>query len=165
MAAAASPPGVVRSWASAVLTDMALKTEARGGVEALELYRAAVAASPESGSARVNLSAVLQGKGATLEAIQHAFQAVQLNPDSALARHLYGNLLATVGNHDAAVEQLREAVRIGPKASAAHNDLAQQLALTGRHDEALWHFREAMRLREDWTPPMSGAALVLATHP
>ncbi|HYS11534.1 MAG TPA: fused MFS/spermidine synthase [Myxococcales bacterium] len=165
-AALKAPPGIVRSWASSSLTDVALKKEAEGSrAEALALYRAAEAAWPDSVAAQVNLSAVLQGGGATLEAIQHAFLAVQLNPDSALARHLYGNLLASVGNHGEAVRQLHEAVRIGPNASAAHNDLAQQLALSGRHDEALAHFREAMRLRDDWTPPMSGAALVLATHP
>jgi tetratricopeptide (TPR) repeat protein len=157
---------VVRSWASSALTDFALREEAKGSRDlAVELHRAAAAAWPESVTAQVNLSAALQGGGASLEAVQHAFQAVQLNPDSALARHLYGNLLAALGNHSEAVRQLHEAVRIGPYAPVSHNDLAQELALSGRHDEALAHFREAMRLRDGWTPPMSGAALVLATHP
>jgi tetratricopeptide (TPR) repeat protein len=113
----------------------------------------------------VNLASVLQEKGATLEAIQHAFQAVRLNPDSGVARHLYGTLLTAVGNRDEAIRQLREAVRIAPNSATAQIDLAHQLALAGRHDEALAHFRDAMRLRKDWAPPMAGAALLLATHP
>src|SRR5207245_2795383 len=83
-------------------------------LESLELYRAAVAARPESVPARVNLSAALKGAGATFEAIQHAFQAVRLNPDSGIARHLYGGLLASIGSDVEAVKQLREAARIGP---------------------------------------------------
>ena len=165
-AALEAPPGAVRSWASSALIDMALEREAAGERgEALELYRAAVAARPESVPARVNLSAALKGAGATFEAIQHAFQAVRLNPDSGIARHLYGGLLASIGSDEEAVKQLREAARIGPNAADTHNDLAQELALTGRHDEALAEFGEAMRLRDGWAPPMSGAALILATHP
>ena len=55
--------------------------------------------------------------------------------------------------------------RIAPGAAEAHNDLAQSLALLGRHDDALAQFREAKRLRDRWPVPISGAALILATHP
>jgi len=165
-AAAEASSGVVRSWAASALIDAAVEKDAAGErLEALALYRAAVTAWPENVGAQVDLSAALQAVGATLEAIQHAFQAVRLNPDSAVARHLYGSLLSTIGNHVEAAKQLRETVRIDPHAAEAHNDLGQELALSGRHDEALAEFREAMRLRDRWAPPMSGSALIIATHP
>lgn len=157
--------GVLKRWAASRLLRAALERDAAGQREpALALYRKAVLAWPEDVMAQVDLAEVLAQSGATLEAMQHAFTAVRLNPDSGSAHHVYGRLLAAVGNHEQAVLQLREAARVAPDAADVHNDLGQSLALLGRADDALAQFREAMRLSELWPVPMSGAALLLATH-
>ena len=86
------------------------------------------------------------------------------------ARSSKGSTLAETGSNPVQTNVFAWSDRfvqrhIGPNAADTHNDLAQELALTGRHDEALAEFGEAMRLRDGWAPPMSGAALILATHP
>jgi Flp pilus assembly protein TadD len=157
---------VLRRWAASRLLRAALERDMAGQRgPAIDLYRAAVASWPEDVMAQVDLAEVLAQSGASLEAMQHAFAAVRANPDSGSARHIYGRLLASVGNHEQAMQQLREAERIEPDAADVHNDLGQSLAIAGKAGEALLELREAMRLQPQWPVPLSGAALLLATHP
>ena len=166
-AAAAGPEGgVIRSWVAASLTALGVEIEERGDPgQAFVLYRAAVAAWPDSVPAQLQLGRTWAMQRKVDEAAAAFQKALDLNPDSGVAHRALGKLLRETGQPYQAIGHYREALRIAPDDGETHADLGQCLAMIQRPDEALAEFRAAMRLDPRAPAPMAFAALLLATRP
>ncbi len=108
--------------------------------EAVEAFRKAVAAKPDSLSARVNLGSALAQTGDLAGAIEQFNEALRLNPNNEAALYNLGALRAQQNQPDAAIEPLKRLVSIRPLDSDARFLLAQQLLKVKRADEALAEF-------------------------
>jgi tetratricopeptide (TPR) repeat protein len=119
--------------------------DARGrAAEALEQYRAALRARPDSAAVRNNLGAALQSAGDLEGATAEYRRAVQAQPDYANARHNLGAALVLKGAFAEAIPHLREAVRLSPTDATARNYLGGALLQTGHTAEAIAELRKAV---------------------
>ncbi|HUG54263.1 MAG TPA: tetratricopeptide repeat protein, partial [Vicinamibacteria bacterium] len=119
--------------------------EARGGAaEAMEQYRLALLARPESAAVLNNMGAALQSAGDLAGAVRAYTRAVRAEPDYASARHNLGGALVLEGAFAEAVPHLREAVRLSPSDAVARNNLGGALLQTGRLAEAVAHLTRAV---------------------
>jgi tetratricopeptide (TPR) repeat protein len=112
--------------------------------EAIEHYRLALQARPESAAVRNNLGAALQASGDLRGAMAEYRRAVRAQPDHAGARHNLGNALVQQGAFAEAIPHLREAVRLSPADATARNNLGGALLQTGRVAEAAAELRRAV---------------------
>ena len=126
----------------------ALKDQGRWN-EAVNQYRAALAAAPDYVLAHNNLGAVLMEQGQIDRAIGEFQAALRIEPDFAGAHYNLGLVYVARGRLDEAIRHYREALRYQPDFGEAHNNLGQVLGSLGQVDEALPHLREAVRLIPD----------------
>lgn len=117
--------------------------------EAAELYRSALAASPNHVSAHINLGAVLLQTGRLAEAVDHLRTAVRLDSNASGAHYNLAVVFASQGDLGQAVEHYRQAIRVRPDYGEAHNNLGQIYRATRRLDEAVRHLRQAAEFLPD----------------
>src|SRR5262249_4233034 len=86
--------------------------------ESVRAYRKAVAASPESFTARLNLGLTLADQGALAEAEQNLDAAIQLKPDLFEAHLKLGQMLLSAGRSQAAAAHLQKAAQSGDRSVA-----------------------------------------------
>jgi Flp pilus assembly protein TadD/mono/diheme cytochrome c family protein len=119
--------------------------EARGrGTEAMEQYRLALRARPDSAAVWNNLGAARQSAGDLDGAISEYRRALSAQPDYASARYNLGSALVMKSAFAEALPHLREAVRLAPDDAIARNDLGGALLQTGRVAEAIAELRRAV---------------------
>ena len=111
--------------------------EAQRYEEAVNEFRKAVAANPESVAARVNLGAALTQSGDLNAAVEQFEAALRIEPGKANAHYNLAVLLARQNKHDQAIAHLRSALNVEPNDQSARFLLAQELNKSGRFDEAL----------------------------
>jgi tetratricopeptide (TPR) repeat protein len=111
--------------------------EAQRYAEAAVEFRKAVAAKPDSVTARVNLGAALVQLADLKGAVEQFSEAISIEPRNANAHYNLAVILARQNKHDEAIEQLRSALSIDPQDLAARFLLAQELSKSDRADEAL----------------------------
>ena len=114
--------------------------------EAVEAFRAALAAEPESVRARVNLGSALAQAGDRAAAIDSYRKALEIEPDNRAASFNLGILLAQAGDLTGAASALEGAVEIDPTDVEAHLELSRTLRRLGRGAEALVHASRAAEL-------------------
>lgn len=130
--------------------------------EAVEAFRAAVEANPESVPARVNLGAALRAAGDRDGAVAEFRAALERDPDNATAHFNLGSILAADGAWAEAAGELAEAADRVPDDAEAHRLLAEALRRTGRPAEAIPHFAIAARLApQDEGLRVEGAATLV----
>ncbi len=120
--------------------------------EAVEAFRAALSARPDSVRAKVNLGSALAQTGDRDGAIASYREALEHEPENRTARFNLGVLLAQAGDADGAAEALKGAVELAPDDVEAHLELARILRRIGRGEEALIHASRGVELdlsRED----------------
>jgi tetratricopeptide (TPR) repeat protein len=112
-------------------------------------FTAAVAASPESVRARINLAAALAGAGDAASAESQLRETLRLDPGAATAHFNLGQLLLHRGDAVAARPHLAAAVAAQPGDAAAQLALADTLRRLGEDETALGHYRTAIALDGD----------------
>jgi tetratricopeptide (TPR) repeat protein len=115
--------------------------------EAIEAYRAAIAAYPSSPEAYNNLGALLYDVGQTDAAIAEYQRALQLRPSFAEAHNNLGVAWLSVGRTIESVTQFRQATALKPNFAEARFNLCLGLEILGQLDEALTQCRQAARLQ------------------
>ena len=117
-----------------------LAFEAQRYAEAAVEFRKAVAAAPESVTARVNLGAALTQLGDLTGAVEQFEAAIRIDPGRANAHYNLAVLLARQNKHDEAVTHLRSAIKVNPDDLTARVLLAQELVKSEHWAEALAEF-------------------------
>ena len=120
--------------------------------------------------AHYNLAVLLQGKGATNDALFHYRESVRLAPRFALAQASLGAFLAVSGQPEEALFHLREAVRLTPEAFTAWGNLGKLLWQVGSRDEAIAAVRRALEINPGYESArkalemMASAAVPVTGH-
>lgn len=129
---------------------------------AVELFRQAIALSPESAMYHCNLGYALRNTGRLEEAVVALRTSVALQPEGAEAHNNLGLALMDRGELDEAVARFREAIRHKSDFAEAHNNLGNALGKVGSRTEAIAEYRLALQLQPDFADARSnlGTALV-----
>lgn len=117
-----------------------LAFDAQRFAEAAAEFRKAVAAAPDSVTARVNLGAALTQLGDLTGAVEQFQEAIRIQPGNANAHYNLAVLFARQNKHAEAVTQLRSVLTINPRDHTARVLLARQLVKSEHLDEALAEF-------------------------
>jgi tetratricopeptide (TPR) repeat protein len=124
---------------------------------AIEAFRKAVEARPESLAAHVNLGSALGTSGDAEGAVAEFAEALRLDPDSFAAHFNLGVLL--LGESDSeAIEHLTKAAELAPDDGEVQLVLARALRDAGRLEESLRYFAAAARLTPGDDRPWLGGA-------
>jgi tetratricopeptide (TPR) repeat protein len=119
--------------------------KAQGDLEgAVECYRRAIAAAPNSAPAYYNLGNALQAKRDREGAIACFRRAIAADPKLAAAHYSLGNALDDKGEVEGAIACYRQAIALDPKHAQAHNDLGNVLADKGEVEGAIECFKKAI---------------------
>jgi tetratricopeptide (TPR) repeat protein len=119
--------------------------EAQRYADAAVEFRKAVAAKPESVTARVNLGAALTQLGDLKGAAEQFAEAIRIEPGRANAHYNLAVILARQNKHDEAIGHLRSALTAEPQDLAARFLLAQELLKSERADEALAEYSRVVQ--------------------
>ena len=111
--------------------------EAKRYEDAVAEFRKAIAASPDSVPAHVNLGAALTQLNDQKGAAEHFQKALIIDPNNLTAHYNLAVLLATEKKHEQAIVHLQKVSLLNPNDLGAGFFLAQQFAKLGRCDEAL----------------------------
>ncbi|HET8782728.1 MAG TPA: tetratricopeptide repeat protein [Pyrinomonadaceae bacterium] len=119
--------------------------EAQRYAEAVNEFRKAVAAKPNSVTARINLGAALTQTGDAKGAAEQFEEALRIDPGKANAHYNLAVILAGQNKHDQAITHLRLALSAEPNDVNARLLLAQQLKKSGNLDEALAEYSRVVQ--------------------
>ena len=123
--------------------------EAQRYVDAATEFRKAVAAKPDSVTARVNLGAALSQTGDLTGAVEQFEAALRIEPEKANAHYNLAVLLARQNKHADAITHLRAALNVEPGDVSARYLLAQELVKAERMEEALAEFSRVVQAAPD----------------
>lgn len=122
-----------------------LAFQAGDPVEAIALYRRALALKPDFAEVHYNLANALKELGQLDEAATAYRRAVTLRPELIPAHHNLGNVLQSLGRAEDAIESYRRALACQATA-AGERDLGIALHGLGRLDEAIAAYRRSLAL-------------------
>jgi tetratricopeptide (TPR) repeat protein/mono/diheme cytochrome c family protein len=122
-----------------------LRAEGKIG-EAIEHFRAAVAANPAAVPALNNLGGALLELGRAEEALPHLREAVRLRPEYSSARYNLALALALLHREGEAITHLREVLSLRPNDALAHYRLGSLLAGRSERSDAIGHLTRALEL-------------------
>ena len=117
------------------------------------LWRATIAANPQSWLAHNNLGSAYLQQGRIKEAIAEFDEALILHPDVAEPHNNLGTAVLKEGQIKEAVAEFGEALKIDPANADAHNNLGNLLLQQGRLQDAIAEYQEALQIR----PAFAGA--------
>jgi tetratricopeptide (TPR) repeat protein len=129
--------------------------EANRFADAVVEFRKAVAARPESVTARVNLGAALVQIGDLKGAAEQFAEAIRIEPGNVNAHYNLAVVLARQNKHDEAISHVRSALSIDAQDLPARFLLAQELLKAERVDEALIEYSRVVQ-----TDPNNATALL-----
>lgn len=132
-----------------------LAFEAQRYADAVVEFRKAVAAKPDSVTARINLGAALTQTGDLNGAVEQFEVAIRIEPEHANAHYNLAVILARQNRHDEAIAHLRSTLKVDAGDLAARYLLAQELLRTDRADESLVEFSRVVQ-----TDPNNEGALI-----
>jgi tetratricopeptide (TPR) repeat protein len=131
---------------------------------AVELYRAALSASPPEANLCFQLAELLYRLGDISAARERYFMAIELDGTFVEARANLGCVLAEAGELEMAVAAFEGALSLHPEYADVHYQLARALGELGRTAEAEQHWREFLRLAPD-SPWADEAQRILTSPP
>lgn len=131
------------------LTRGKLAFEAQRYAEAVDEFRKAVAAKPDSVTARLNLGAALTQIGDLRGAAEQFEEALRIEPGKVNAHYNLAILLAGDNKHTEAINHLQSALKVEPNDLDARLLLARELAKSEHLDEALVEFERVVRADPD----------------
>ncbi len=156
---------VVSTTSPEALLEMAEEMEDRGELaDAIDLYRAALAAGGPDAEASFALAEALYRTGDLAAARERYYMVLELDEKYVEARANLGCLLAEIGELQLAVAALEGALRYHPGYADAHFHLARTLVALGRTAEADEHWRAYVCLAPN-SPWAAEAGMMLSgTH-
>jgi tetratricopeptide (TPR) repeat protein len=116
-------------------------------VEAIKLYRKALATAPEYAEAHANLGHQLLNLGQLDQAQSSLTRALDLSPDLPLAEADFGLLLAARGEFEGARRHLERSLTLAPGDADNESNLCFVLTHLDRPDEAIAHCNTALRIK------------------
>jgi tetratricopeptide (TPR) repeat protein len=122
-----------------------LAFEAQRYAEAAAEFRKAIAANPDSVTARVNLGAALNQIGDLKGAAEQFEEALRIEPKRANAHYNLGVLLASQNKHEEAINHLQSSLSVDPNDPSARFLLAKELIKSERLEEALVEFSRVVQ--------------------
>lgn len=122
-----------------------LAFEAQRYAEAAGEFRKAIAAKPDSVTARVNLGAALTQIGDLKGAAEQFEEALRIEPQKAGAHYNLAVLLASQNKHGQAITHLYSALSFDSNDLSARFLLAKELMKSGRLEEALVEFSRVVQ--------------------
>jgi tetratricopeptide (TPR) repeat protein len=125
------------------------------------LWRATLAATPNSSIARNNLSQAILAKGSFDEPIALSNEVLAKNPNDPVALNNLGFALLARGRTPEAVALFQRAIAAQPNAPAAYYNLGRACLDQKRYDEATAHFQTAIRLKPDYAAARCNLAFAL----
>jgi len=132
-----------------------LAFEAQRYADAVVEFRKAIAAKPDSVTARVNLGAALSQVSDLKGAAEQFTEAIRLEPGRANAHYNLAVLLARENKHKDAIGRLRSALSVDVADVPARFLLAQELLKSERVDESLTEYSRVVQAE-----PSNEAALL-----
>jgi arylsulfatase A-like enzyme/Tfp pilus assembly protein PilF len=129
--------------------------------EAIQHYRAALAANPRSPSAHVNFGTTLSKLGRTDEAIAQYEAALADSPANPTAHNDLARDLLQKGRVDEAIAHYREAIRLRPTYFEAYARLAEALRAAKKLDEAAQTWEAALRVDPEFQAARQELAMTL----
>lgn len=117
--------------------------------EAIEMYRAALAASGPTPEVCFLLAELLYRQGDLSAARERYSMAIELDEDFVEARANLACVLAELGQRDLALAALEGALRFHPDYSDAHYHSARLLDEAGRNAESIVHWQRFLELSPD----------------
>jgi tetratricopeptide (TPR) repeat protein len=114
--------------------------EARRYADAVSEFHKAVAAKPDSVTARINLGAALTQVGDVAGAVEQFEEALRLEPGRVNAHYNLAVLLAGQKKHEQAITHLQSVLSVEKNDLNARLLLAQELKNSGRSDESLLEY-------------------------
>ena len=132
-----------------------------GLAQALERYRAALAAKPEDPELLANIGQILVALDRPAEAAPFLEQAVEAEPFSIIARFDLAVAYARSGKLQEAVEQYEALIQSSAADMRAQHNLGLALRQLGRNAEAAAAFERATAFAPDQAPAWLGLALSL----
>ena len=123
--------------------------EALRYADAVIEFRKAVAAKPDSVTARVNLGAALSQTGDLNGAVEQFEAAIRIEPEKPNAHYNLAVLLARLNKHPDAIVHLRSALKAEPGDVSARYLLAQELVKSAQLDDAVTEFSRVVQSAPD----------------
>jgi protein O-GlcNAc transferase len=115
--------------------------------EAEQLYRQALAPTPDHSDANNGLGVLLMSTNRCEQAIAHFQQAIASRPEFAAAHANLAIAFSAIGRLDEAVAACRRAIELNPNYAEAHGILGNALRKLGRHEESIAAGRAALALQ------------------
>src|SRR5688500_12536972 len=138
-----------------------LALEAKRYAEAVDEFRKAVAARPNSVTGRVNLGAALNLVGDLPGAIEQFEAVLRIAPENANAHYNLGVLLGKQNRHQEAITHLQFVLRSNPRDSSARFVLAQAYLRSEQRDSALEEFTRTVEADPSNEQALSGQVQLL----
>jgi tetratricopeptide (TPR) repeat protein len=135
--------------------------EARRFSEAVDQFRKAIAAEPNSLPAHINLGATLTQTGDQAGAIAEFEEALRLDPNHPNAHYNIGLLLAQMNRNEEAIKHLQSAVNDEPTDTNARFLLAQEFVKVRRFEEAEKEFSRVVQSDADNEDALLGWTTIL----
>lgn len=132
--------------------------DAQGKREALEEYKAALAADPNLPEIRIALAEFHASNSNLEEALALCLQELELNPLSTAAKVRIGRIYIGLRQAEKGIPYIEEALKNDPADPDAHADLARGLELLGDTQKAIAEYARALEL----DPSMNRLHYVLA---
>lgn len=131
---------------------------------AVEQFKAAIAAAPTHAVAHYNLAVIAVARGRFAEAEEGFRQALASRPEYPEALSNLGVVLRREGKLPEAVLNFRRALELKPDLSTARNNLGRALLDMDRPAEALEHYRDWVRIQPESAAAYDGLAAAYAAN-
>ena len=118
--------------------------EAQGKREALDEYKAAIAADPSEPNLYVALADFYLSSSLYQDALAACQQALEINPDSSGAKVRIGRIYVQLREPDKAIPYLEQVLKLHPTQATARADLAGAWELLGETEKALAEYKTAL---------------------
>jgi tetratricopeptide (TPR) repeat protein len=120
--------------------------DAQGKKEAIDEYRAAIAADPKQPGIRLALAESYVGASRLNEALEECKRELELNPTSSAAKARIGRIYVDFRQADEAIPYLEDALRKAPEDPDAHAALGRAHELRGEEQKAAVEYGRALAL-------------------
>jgi len=127
--------------------DWVLEAQSNGNPDgAMEIYRKAITALPNSYQLHNNYANLLINNGLADEAEKHYKIALELDPNQPIIQNGYANLLTELDRTTEAKTHFEKSLELNPDYALAHNNYAALLSGEGHIAEAEEHYKKAIEL-------------------
>jgi tetratricopeptide (TPR) repeat protein len=118
----------------------------QGKLQAIEEYRAALAADPALPEAHLALADIYLANSKPDEALAECQRELELNTNSSGAKTRIGRIYVQQREPEKAIPYLRDALKQDPDEAGARADLAQALEMRGDTAGAILEYQQALKL-------------------